>query len=261
MLAATVLFAFAAGWLIGGSHPWLSRGESGTAAPAAGRPETDRGSRVERDPMDQPVARISVGNAAQVKSGSESAPPSEVEPAEPTVDPGIHFAESMLSSLDTPSGRLTHGYRDTLALQTVLNDKSLNIDGLHLDADSEAALRVLLDSANERVNEASLDMQRQMWRCAVHRIQSGDFANPPADDPNFTEKLRRSAEEPFANRPGLNVLIGGVPNGSGSGPNRVLVWARGDRYGVIEAWDAVEAAKAARGDAIRGFFAKLHGGR
>ena len=67
--------------------------------------------------------------------------------------------------------------------------------------------------------------------------------------------------KPFANRPGLNVLIGGVPNGSGSGPNRVLVWARGDRYGVIEAWDAVEAAKAARGDAIRGFFAKLHGGR
>jgi hypothetical protein len=172
-------------------------------------------------------------------------------------DPGVLFAENMLRQMDTPEGWAQH-CRDDVSLEEVVRNPEINPESLGIDEAQRRELEHLLRVHNDKIAQASREMTRLRWRSAITKIHNGDYVTPDEGDHDAMERIRAAAEQPFDGRAGLHVLVGGAPNGTGRGVNRILCWTRGDRYGVIEAWDALEAAKNDRGAVLARFFAGLN---
>ncbi|MDA0372478.1 MAG: hypothetical protein O2865_01715 [Planctomycetota bacterium] len=146
-------------------------------------------------------------------------------------------------------------------MEEVVRSPEINPEGLDIYEAQRRELEQLLRAHNDRVAHANRDMTLLRWTSAITKIHDGDYITPDDGDLDAMERIRAAAEQPFDGREGLHVLVGGVPNATGRGVNRILCWTRGDRYGVIEAWDTVEAAKSERGAVMARFFTELNRNR
>jgi hypothetical protein len=243
-------FAFILGWLLGGAvqepGPVGAMNEPGNTAASL-------------EPAPAPLRRFAIVDesaAAEPPVPVKLLPASPGQDQNPMHDTGVLFAENMLRQMDTPEGWKQH-YRDDVSLEEVVRSPEVNPEGLDIDEAQRRELEQLLRAHNDRIAHANRDMTLLRWRSAITKIHDGDYITPDDGDLDAMERIRAAAEQPFDGREGLHVLVGGVPNATGRGVNRILCWARGDRYGVIEAWDTVEAAKSERGAVMARFFTEL----